>query len=563
MNYRPPRPEGHGQAGRGRPVPSRAGDRVPPPANAGRVVGGRVGERPTSADPHRRPPRTSDARWQPRPAPPPAPRRRTNRLLTSGKVVLAAVSVLVLAATGYYWARIEAFGNGLTTADVIDQAPQERPADGAIDILMVGMDSRTDAQGNPLSEEQLRMLSAGESDGELNTDTLILIRIPNDGEKAYGISLPRDSYVEIPGYGQHKINSAYLRAKNEEMERLREEGVEDESELHVRSNREGAKNLIATVEELTGATIDHYAEVNMLGFYDITNAIGGIEVCLKQPVDDFRSGARFRAGRQTLTGVAALAFVRQRHGLPNGDLDRIVRQQVFMNGMAKKVFSQDMLEPGSDTLEKLQGAIQKSVVLDEDWNVIEFAQQMMSFTDGRMSFETIPVGSINLETPEDGSAVEVDPDEVRAFVQSLLGTSSTSSSAPPSGESPPEETPAEDITVNVRNGTNETGLADSVATSLAGEGFARGDVGNASARDSTVVRHATGEEANGARVAEALGGSPLVEPDANLPAGRVTVLLGSDFAGVDADRLTGEPLLRLTPARAGQPAQPDASGCVN
>ena len=95
--------------------------------------------------------------------------------------------------------------------------------------------------------------------------------------------------------------------------------------------------------------------------------------------------------------------MRQRHGLPNGDLDRIVRQQVFMTGMAKKVFSQDMLTPGSETLDKLRAAIQKSVVLDEDWNVIEFAQQMMNFTGGRLSFKTIPTGPIDLETPEDGS----------------------------------------------------------------------------------------------------------------------------------------------------------------
>jgi LCP family protein required for cell wall assembly len=531
----------------------------------------RAEERPRSDRPrdrpahYRRPIRTSDARWQPLPDPPPAPPRRSNPLLTTGKVVLAAVSVLVLAATGYYWARIESFGNSLTTADVIEQAPQERPADGAVDILMVGMDSRTDAQGNPLSDEQLRTLSAGESDGELNTDTLIMIRIPNDGEKAYGISLPRDSYVDIPGYGQHKINSAYLRAKNEAMAELRDEGVSDESELQVRSNQEGAKNLIGTVEELTGATIDHYAEVNMLGFYDITNAIGGIEVCLKAPVNDYRSGARFRAGRQTLAGVKALAFVRQRHGLVNGDLDRIVRQQVFMNGMAQKVFSQDMLAPGSDTLTKLQGAIQKSVVLDENWNVIEFAQQMMNFTGGKMSFVTIPVGTINLETPEDGSAVEVDSDAVREFVTGLLGKSAPTSapSTASSTDDGPAEVPAADITVNVLNGTGQTGLADSVATSLTEQGFARGLVDNASARDTTVVRHATGEAAGAQRVAEALTGPARVEPDANLPAGTVSVLLGTDFGGVDSDRMAAAPLLRLVPGRAEQPAQPDASGCVN
>ncbi len=248
-----------------------------------------------------------------------------------------------------------------------------------------------------------------------------MIRIPNDGKKAVGISMPRDSFVDIPGYGEHKINSAYLRAKNEAMQKLQNEGVADEAQLEVRSNQEGAKNLISTVQELTGATIDHYAEVNLLGFYDITKAdrrhrrlpqAAGRRLPLRRALP---------AGRQNLAGARALAFVRQRHGLPNGDLDRIVRQQVFMTGMAKKVFSQDMLTPGSDTLDKLRAAVQKSVVLDEDWNVIQFAQQMMNFTGGNLAFKTIPVGRIDLETPEDGSAVEVDPDEVHAFVEGLLG----------------------------------------------------------------------------------------------------------------------------------------------
>ena len=595
MNYRPPRSDGPA-SGRGRQQPPRAGGRTPPPANAGRVVGGRTGgssdryrdERHTRYESPARPaPRTSDARWQPLPEPASKVRRESRREpvlaprrpgMTGAKTFVAILSVLVLVGTGYYWKKLEGFTEGMTTTDVIDAAPVEKPADGAIDILMVGMDSRTDAQGHPLSEEQLAMLSAGESDGELNTDTLIMIRIPNDGGKAVGISLPRDSYVDLPdGYGTHKINSAYARAKNEALKNLPNEGVSDDAELQVRSNQQGAKNLIQTVEKLTGATIDHYAEVNLLGFYDITNAIGGIDVCLNAPVDDYRSGARFPAGPQTLAGVQALAFVRQRHGLPNGDLDRIVRQQVFMSGMAKKVFSQDMLTPGSDTLDNLQAAVQKSVVLDKDWNVMQFAQQMMGFTGGNMDFKTIPVGSIALETDSDGSAVEVDPNAVQEFVAGLLGgqKDKTDKTDDKGGASGDDASNNSNITVNVRNATNQSGLADSVATALTGEGFVRGEVGNATDRDSTVVRFAPGEQANGDRVASALGGKPLVEEDANLPAGAVTVLLGADYSGPGADgsesgsdggqRLTGTRKLDLSGATRGSAhaAQPATPGCVN
>jgi LCP family protein required for cell wall assembly len=545
------------------------------------VVGGRTGDHSDRYPDDRRQdrparpaPRTSDARWQPLPEPPSRPRRAQVRPRRTGaKTALALVSVLVLIGTGYYWKKLDGFTSGMTTADVIDQPPVEKPADGAIDILMVGMDSRTDAQGHPLSEEQLAMLSAGESDGALNTDTLIMIRIPNDGGRAVGVSLPRDSYVDIPGYGKHKINSAYARAKNEALASLPEQGVTDKAEQEVRSNQEGAKNLIATVQDLTGASIDHYAEVNLLGFYDITNAIGGIDVCLNAPVDDYRSGARFPAGPQTLAGVNALAFVRQRHGLPNGDLDRIVRQQVFMSGMAKKVFSQDMLTPGSDTLDNLQAAIQKSVVLDQDWNVMQFAQQMMGITGGKMEFKTIPVGSIALETDNDGSAVEVDPDDVKSFVSDLLGKKDKpkDKAGPGAGGDDGTSNNAK-ITVNVRNATNTKGLADSVASALTDEGFVRGDIGNAESRSSTVVRHAAGEKDSGDRVASVLGGNTQVEEDANLPAGTVTVLVGDDYDGPGAsgsdsgsDGLAGAPKLDLSGARHGsvKAAQPAPTGCVN
>ncbi len=576
MNRRPPRADG--QQARGAQESPRAARRAP--ANSGRVVGSRPARsQAVREDPYRRPSRTSDARWLPTSDEPTEkfqghrrpPRRH---LLTSGKFALTIVSVLILVVTGYYYGELKPWQDGLTTADVIDQAPTEKPADGAIDILMVGMDSRTDAQGKPLSQAQLAQLNAGDSDGELNTDTLIMIRIPNDGREATGVSLPRDSFVDIPGYGEHKINSAYLRAKNESRQKLQNEGVSNEAQLEVRSNQEGAKNLIATVQDLTGATIDHYAEVNLLGFYDITKAIGGIDVCLKDAVDDYRSGAKFKAGKQNISGRKALAFVRQRHGLPNGDLDRIIRQQVFMSGMAKKVFSQDMLTPGSETLDKLRAAIQKSVVLDEDWNVIQFAQQMMNFTGGRLAFKTIPTGRPDLETPEDGSAVEVNPGDVRGFVDSLLGKKpSKETGQEADGADGADDGAGKQVTVNVRNASGQAGLAQTVSDSLAQQGFAQGEVGNADLRDSTVVRFAEGGQEAADQVAEALGGNPVVEPDTNLPGGTVTVLLGADYEspeGTDAsgDGLARQPLLALAPAApahgtAAQPKKPDASGCVN
>ncbi|MEU3273179.1 LCP family protein [Saccharomonospora sp. NPDC006951] len=486
--------------------------------------------------------------------------------MRGAKIALALVSALVMSLTGYAWAAMQGLVSGLTVADVIgEHGGGDKPADGARDILLVGMDSRTDAQGNPLSEEMLAKLKAGVSDGELNTDTLIFVHIPNDGSKAVAISLPRDSYVDIPGYGEHKINSAYARAKFAAMDRLKQEGVTDQRELEVQSNQEGAKTLIATVEKLTGSTIDNYASINLLGFYDITKAIGGVDVCLNEAVDDHYSGADFQAGKQTISGFDALAFVRQRHGLLRGDLDRVVRQQVFMAGLARKVLSAGTLTDPTK-LNSLVDAVQKSVVVNKGWDLLGFAQQMRGLTGGQIEFRTIPVVDPEYDTPEDGQAIQVDPAEVREFVQGLSGEPEKETPSAPAAE--PNE-----VTVDVLNGSNITGLAGTVSEKAATAGYLQGEVDNASARSTSVIEVPEGQRATGDEVAKAVGGDISVQENAEVPEGHVRVLLGPDYSDTSGQ---GEAEPAMQPdnlAGAQQPRQPtedqepaitaDGVTCVN
>ncbi|WP_211323243.1 LCP family protein [Amycolatopsis palatopharyngis] len=462
--------------------------------------------------------------------------------------------------TGYGWAAMQGLVSGLTMTDVIAEgAGGEKPADGARDILLVGMDSRTDAQGNPLSEELLAQLRAGVADGELNTDSLIFVHIPNDGSKAVAVSLPRDSYVDIPGYGKHKINSAYARAKIEERSRLEAEGVTDPKELEVRSNQAGAKTLVSTVEQLTGSTIDNYASINLLGFFEITKAIGGVEVCLNQATKDRYSGADFEAGRQTISGFDALAFVRQRHGLLRGDLDRVVRQQVFMAGLAKKVLSAGTLaDPGK--LNELVGAIKKSVVLNQGWDILGFAQQMKGLTGGQIEFRTIPTVNIEYQTPNDGTAIQVDPAQVEDFIQGLAGPQEQPGAGAPEKQ---QDLPAKStITVDVQNGTNQTGLAASVSQSLTEQGFAEGETGNAATpQETSVVRVPPGAQGVGQQVADSLGDGVAVEEDSSVPAGHATVVLGADYSGSSSGQSTGSGSGNTGGAgAAGGPAAAQADG---
>jgi LCP family protein required for cell wall assembly len=353
-----------------------------------------------------------------------------------GRVVLGVVSTLVLAATGYAWSQLSKLDNGIVTADVIppaaqidtEDAPVGEPLKVAQNILLVGIDARTDTYGNPLPQNVLDALHAGSGDdGGDTTDTIIVVHIPAGGAAATAISIPRDSYVDIAGgYGKHKINSAYSRGKNASMSDLRAQGLSG-PQLEVAANAAGAKTAIQTVEKFTGLTINHYAAINLAGFDALSQAVGGVEVCLKAPVHDSYSGADFPAGTQTLSGAQALAFVRQRHGLLNGDLDRIARQQAFLSGMAKNVLNAGTFTNPSK-LNALVSAVQGAVVLDKGWDVLSFAQQLRGMTSGAIGFATIPVQSLSLQTPSDGDAVKVDPGQVQQFVRTAISTPSVQAS---------------------------------------------------------------------------------------------------------------------------------------
>ncbi|HEX7306370.1 LCP family protein [Lentzea sp.] len=487
-------------------------------------------------------------------------RRATAGLAGAGRVLMSLFSVLVLLGCGYGYVNLRSLQNQLATTDVISSdGGGERPRDGAVDILLVGMDSRTDSKGNPLPQQVLDELQAGGGDdGGVNTDTMILLHIPNDGSKAVAISFPRDSYVTIAGgYGKHKLNSAYGAAKNDAAARLRAEGSTDRAEIETRSRQEGAKNLIATIQDLTGVTVDHYAEVNLAGFYDITKAIGGVDVCLTNAVDEPKSGARFTAGEHTIAGKDALAFVRQRYDLPRGDLDRIVRQQVFLAGLANKMLSTGVLTD-QGKLRGLIDAVTKSIVLDAGWDVLGFADQMQGLSGGSIEFKTIPTGRLDLPTPQDGMAVQVDPAEVRTFVQSLTKDPTTSS--PPPG-STPSTADTSAVTVDVRNASDRPGVAAAVLTQLVAQGYNRGTAANAeTALDSSVVLYGPGAEAGARAVAQELGGIPF-QANTIVPAGHVRVFLGQDYSPTDDNRFGSGVGVELDGARQ-QPVAPSPEPAI-
>ncbi|WP_020662534.1 LCP family protein [Amycolatopsis benzoatilytica] len=440
-----------------------------------------------------------------------------------GKVLLAALSVIVLALTWYGWQFIGDPRSGFSTTEVFgEQQPHAKPLDGAIDILLVGQDSRTDAQGNPLPREVLDMLHAGVSDGEKQTDTMILVHIPQNGEHAIAISFPRDSWVEITGgFGKHKLNSAYVYAYNDTAKTLQAKGDTDLKDVDEKAKLAGRKNLVATLEKFIGkpGMIDRYAEVNLASFYEVTKAIGGVQVCLNRAVQEKKSGVDLPAGKQTIEGVQALAFVRQRYGLPNGDLDRIGRQQAFLSGLANKVLSADVLA-NPVRIAQLIAAVKKSVVLSSGWDLPEFVEQMRGLTGGNVEFHTIPTEGNAVIGGAD--VLRVDPAKVRAEVNRL-----TSDGGEPPASSGAQLPGADKVTVELFDGSGSS-AADQVETLLQGKGFQPGARTRLSTRATTVLRYHPADEAAADLVRQALGSTAQAEPDADVAAGHVRVLLGKD-----------------------------------
>ena len=488
---------------------------------------------------------------------------RTTRSGTSaGRVVAAMLAMFVLVGTGFAWHSVDALMTGLERLDGLGLGGGE---DGAVDILLVGTDSRTDAHGNPLSEDELAKLRVG-PDVTTNTDTIMLVRVPNDGSSATAISIPRDSYVDVPGIGMSKINAAYGATYATRRQELIDSG-ETEADADKQAVQAGRQALIKSVAKLTGITVDHYAEIGLLGFALLTDAVGGVEVCLKEPVDEWMSGANFPAGDQTLSGGQALSFVRQRHDLPRGDIDRIVRQQVFMASLVHKVLSAKTLSNPAK-LQELSDAVTRSVVLDSNWDVVRFAKQLQDLAGGDVKFETIPVDDLNGMTDYGESVVLVDPAKVRRYVATLVG----------GGTSTPRPLDKSAVAVDVVNASGVEGLASRVATALTTEGFRRGAVSNygsssgSMAVSTTTVYARDDTDEGAAAVAEAIG-AKTIEADSSLAEGKVKVVLAPDYAGPGSDDYAGstsamsssETSTTATPVPPAPPidAGRDGPKCVN
>jgi LCP family protein required for cell wall assembly len=400
-----------------------------------------------------------------------------------------------------------------------------------LNVLIIGSDSRAG-----LTHAQQTQLHVGHDAGS-RSDTMILLHIPSDGRKAEMVSLPRDSYVTIPAHcpgglppKHHKCphGAAVIPAAK--------------NKLNASYSFGGANLAVSTVEANTGVPINHYIEINFVGFVNMVNKLGGVTICNATAINDpvrrnpagggyIGSGLNIPAGKVTLNGTTALEYVRAREFDPaQGDLGRIQRQQKFMAAMLNKAESAGVLLD----LPKLYGflkAVAGSLTTDSGLGSGEefsLARKLHSMSPKNVDLLTVPLSNTALPTAV-GSAVEWDPVlSKRLFRDFRLDTPINNVVRPSRLTISPSN-----IALKVLNATNTQGLAAKAAADLARLGFAIRSTGNApkgSSKTATVVLYGPSRAESARTVAAAVTGS-IRKQDSSLGNG-IELLVGSSYEGV-------------------------------
>ncbi|MFE4229669.1 LCP family protein [Arthrobacter sp. NPDC056886] len=349
-------------------------------------------------------PEPADAASAASPPPPTSPTagRRPPIVLLLGALLAVVVAVGAYVLTGQRpWGPAPAGGTVPTATPAAATASAPRPTPSpppsptpapeppavALNILLIGSDSRVNE----------RAVAAGGAASDQRGDALVLIHLPADRKSVYGISIMRDLWVKIPGHGTGKVNA----------------GLE----------LGGLPLMTRTVEALLGQHIDHTVMLDFQGFAALTDALGGVDVNVKQA---FTSTADdkvyFRAGVNRLNGLQALAFVRERHAFTDGDYQRVRNQQTFLKAVMAKMASERRLAD-RDTVRKLIKTVLPHVTLDASFtlkSLENLAFTLRNTAPGRGVFFTLPTAGTG--TSPDGQSIVVQDPSATAGLSAALGS---------------------------------------------------------------------------------------------------------------------------------------------
>jgi LCP family protein required for cell wall assembly len=419
------------------------------------------------------------------------PFKRSAKARRRNVIIAGFLSACVLVTTGVVWATPRQIGT-------VDAGVTALPTRGAENILLVGVDKRDD-----LTRQQQNRLKLGREAGQ-RTDTMMVIHLSEDHSQVTVVSLPRDTWTTIPGKGDHKINSAYQFG--------------------------GPKLTKQTVEAATGLQINRYIEVNILGFIDVVDSLGGVTVCTPVPINDPKIALNLPAGTHQLNGVQALGYARTR-ATARSDLDRIDRQQQVISALLNRALSADTLaNPGK--LASFVNSTLGTVKVDPDDGLLGLATQLRDVSLEDVKFAEVPLANVDFKTPTGESAVLWDKQaakdmfgKINADQDPAKPTPTPTPTVTPSGK--PSPIAPGSISLTVKNGTLITGLGARTKAALVAYGFKVPDEpGNTAKKDykKTVVRYAEGQEAAARVVGAAIPGAELKKADVE----GVEVIIGSD-----------------------------------
>ncbi|GAA3709592.1 LCP family protein [Nonomuraea antimicrobica] len=430
--------------------------------------------------------------------------RRSAKARRRNVLISGFLSTGVLVTTGVVWATPRQIGT-------VDAGVTAASSHGAENILLVGVDKRDD-----LTRQQQNRLKLGRESGQ-RTDTMMVIHLSEDHKKVTVVSLPRDTWTTVPGKGDHKINSAYQFG--------------------------GPKLTKQTVEAATGLQINRYIEVNILGFIDVVDSLGGVTVCTPVPINDTKIALNLPAGTHQLDGVRALGYARTR-ATARSDLDRIDRQQQVISALLNRALSADTLANPAK-LASFVNTTLGTVKVDPDDGLLGLATQLRDVSLQDVKFAEVPLSNVDFKAPTGESAVLWDKQAARDMFANIDADQdpakpSPTVSAKPSPSAKPSSIAPGQISLDVKNGTLITGLAARAKTDLVAYGFkVPGDPGNTAKKDyeQTVIRYAAGMEESAKIVASAIPGAELRKADVK----RIELVLGSDQLKVKQQKADSTP----------------------
>ncbi|WP_324605660.1 LCP family protein [Streptomyces sp. NRRL S-350] len=466
-------------------------------------------------------------------------------------ITAGCTSLLLLAGGALYYrldSNISTFDRDAVSKDRPDAAAPDAQGRTPVNVLLIGSDSR----GNGNSD------LGGGGDGGARSDTAILLHVYADHKHAVGISIPRDSLVNLPPC---KLpNGTWTKPQA---------NVMFNSAFSVGNTEQGNPACTQNaVEKLTNLRVDHTIVVDFNGFAAMTKAVGGVEVCLPNDIHEgdlnpnlgHKGKLLFAKGKQKVEGQAALDYVRVRHGIGDGsDIGRTKRQQAFLSSLIKEVKSRGM-DP--TTLLPLADAATKSLTVDPDLGsaakLLDFAMSVKDVDLHDVKFLTAPwrydgprVALVHPDVDQLWAALKADRtiDGQDASAPGDSGSAAPTTEATPAPTTTPgaaTDTKAAGVKVSVLNGTGETGLGGKAAETVKGAGYTVTSVGNATGkpRSTTVVEYGTGERGSAEAVAKLFPGA-TVQPGSR----GVAVVLGHDFAAAN-------PATAATPAPGGAASAP-------